>query len=188
MKIRRIIVGLQAAPSNRAMLEAAAAYAAHAEAELVGLFVESVDLLHFAGLPFAHEVGAGSAGRRALDVSSMERSLRLAAKEAREMLASVASGADLRWSFTVKRGVVATELLAVADESDLLLVCSVQPNDLHRPHVQVIHAQYPHDLHAALQSAAGAVVIAGDEKRVGEALRILLSADQAQDGKRTADR
>ena len=188
MKIRRIIVGLQAAPANRAMLEAAAAYAAHAEAELVGLFVENVDLLNFAGLPFAHEVGAGSAGRRALNVSTMERSLRLAANEAREMLASVASGAALRWSFSVKRGVVAAELLAAADESDLMLVCSVEPNDLCGPHVQVVRAQYPHDLRAALQSAAGAVIIAGDETRVGQALRILLSADQAPEGKRTADR
>jgi len=188
VKIRRIVVGLQAAPSSRAMLEAAAAYAAYAQAELMGLFVEDVDLLHFAGLPFAREVGAGSAGRRALDVSAMERSLRLAANEARAMLASVASGAALRWSFSVKRGVVAAELLAVADESDLLLVCSVQPSDLRGPHVQVVHAQYPHDLRAALQSAAGAVIVAGDEARVGEALRILLSDGRAQDGnKRPAE-
>ena len=73
MKIRRIIVGLATAPRNRAVLEAAARLAGRMEAELVGLFVENINLLHFAGLPFACEVGFASATRRDLNVESMER-------------------------------------------------------------------------------------------------------------------
>jgi len=64
MKIRRVIVGLEPASRNAAKLEAAARLAARMEAELVGLFVENIDLLHFAGLPFAREVGFASATRR----------------------------------------------------------------------------------------------------------------------------
>ena len=57
MTLRRIVVGLDAGPRDRAALEAAAQLAARMQAELVGLFVEDIDLLHLAGLPFAREVG-----------------------------------------------------------------------------------------------------------------------------------
>ena len=48
MKIRRVIVGLDPALRSRALLEAAVELAGQMEAELLGLFVENQDLLHFA--------------------------------------------------------------------------------------------------------------------------------------------
>jgi hypothetical protein len=122
MKIQRIVVALEPAPRARTALAAAAASAARMEAELVGLFIEDVDLLHFAGLPFAREVGFPSAAWRSLDVGTMERSLRVLADEARRTMASIAERAPVRWSFRVARGSVTSELLAGAGEADLMLL------------------------------------------------------------------
>ena len=121
MSIRRIVVSMESAPQDRAALEAAADIAARLQAELVGLFIEDIDLLHFAALPFAHEVGFPSATRRPLDVSAMERSLRTLAEEGRRALAEIAGRMPLRWSFRVARGSTSVELLAAAAEADLLV-------------------------------------------------------------------
>ena len=180
MKIRRIVVGLDPAPRTRTVLDAAAAVAEKLEAELLGLFVENMNLLHFARFPFAHEVGFPSATRRPLDVAAMERSLRIAATEARDMLAAVAGGTALRWSFRVTRGVLAAELLAAADEADLVVAGPELPDDLSRPDVRVVRAEDPRALRAALrQEAGGVIVLAGDEALVGEALRTLLDEGRA---------
>lgn len=121
MSIRRIVVSMESTPQDRAALEAAADIAARLHAELVGLFIEDIDLLHFAGLPFAREVGFPSATRRPLDVSAMERSLRSLAEESRRALAEIAARMPLRWSFRVARGSSSMELLAAAGEADLLV-------------------------------------------------------------------
>jgi hypothetical protein len=116
----RILVRLEGAPPARAAMEAAAGIAARLEAELVGLFVEDIELLHWAGLPFTREVGLASARSRPLDVKAMERTLRSLANESREALAEIAARTPLRWSFRVARGSL-PELLAAAAEADLLV-------------------------------------------------------------------
>ena len=177
MKIRRVIVGLDPALQSRAVLEAAVELAGRMEAELVGLFVENQDLLHFAGLPFAREVGFASATRRTLDVQSMERSLRALAKEAQQMLASVAGRTPVQWSFRVVRGSPAAELLAVAEEYDLVIANLEDPAELPRSvSVRVVRAGDVETLRRALEEAGGGVlVLAGtDDDLVGETLRSLL--------------
>jgi len=177
VKIRRVIVGLEPAPQSRAVLEAAAELAGSMEAELVGLFVENVNLLHFAGLPFACEVGLISATRRALDVESMERSLRALAREAHQTLAAVAGRTPVRWSFRVVRGSTADELLAAAAEADLVVANIEQPEEPERPvRVRVVRAGDVDALRAALEEEAGGIlVLAGaDDALIGETLRKLL--------------
>ncbi|HUJ86330.1 MAG TPA: hypothetical protein VLX30_05705 [Burkholderiales bacterium] len=121
MTLRRIVVGLDAGPRGRAALEPVAELAARMQAELVGLFVEDVDLLHLAGLPFAREVGYPSATTRALDVAGMERSLRAAADDVRRALASIAGRGPLTWSFRIARGTVLRELRAAAEHGDIVV-------------------------------------------------------------------
>jgi nucleotide-binding universal stress UspA family protein len=118
--IRRILVALDASPHSQAALEAASELADVLKAELVGIFVEDVNLLRLAGLPFAREVGYPSGTDRALDSPSMERELRILAERARQTLAGAAARRQIRWSFRVVRGQVATELLLAAQEADLL--------------------------------------------------------------------
>jgi nucleotide-binding universal stress UspA family protein len=118
--IRRILVALDASLHSQAALEAASELADALKAELVGIFVEDVNLLHLAGLPFAREVGYPSGIDRPLDSLSMERELRIQAEQARQTLAGVAARRQIRWSFRVVRGQVATELLTAAQGADLL--------------------------------------------------------------------
>ena len=118
--IRRILVALDASPHSLAALEAASELADALKAELAGIFVEDVNLLHLAGLPFAREVGYPSGVDRPLDSPIMERGLRIQAERARQTLASVAARRHIQWSFRVVRGQVATELLIAAQEADLL--------------------------------------------------------------------
>ena len=119
MSIRRITVVQEAVQAART-LDTVAQAAAALEAELTGLFVEDVELLHFAGLPFAREIGAFSA--RALDVGTMERRLRSQAEEARRVLAAAAEGKPLRWSFRVERGSVPARVRSALAEADLVVL------------------------------------------------------------------
>lgn len=176
MKIRRIIIGLEPASRSPATLEAAARLAARMEAELVGLFVENIDLLHFAGLPFAREVGFVSATPRTLDTRSMERSLRALSREAQQMLATVAGRVPVRWSFRVVRGVEGVALLATATAADLVISNIEQPLEADRViAVKVVHAGDADALRAAMEESDGILVLAGaDEAVVSETLRKLL--------------
>jgi nucleotide-binding universal stress UspA family protein len=118
--IRRILVALDASLHSLAALDAASELADTLKAELIGIFVEDVNLLYLAGLPFAREVRYLSGADRPLDSLSMERALRVQAEQVRQTLAGVARRRQIRWSFRVVRGQVAAELLTAAQEADLL--------------------------------------------------------------------
>jgi nucleotide-binding universal stress UspA family protein len=120
--IRRILVALDASVSSLAALEAAVALASRVEAELIGLFVEDVNLLKLAALPFACEVGFPSARRRRLESIAMERSLRAQAARARAALIAAAERWSVRCSFHVVRGEVTAQVLEAATEVDLLVL------------------------------------------------------------------
>jgi len=120
--IRRILVALDSTPSSMEAMRAAAELAASLGAELMGLFVEDIDLLRLAQLPFACQVGSFSATLYPLDKNHVERQLRAQAGRARQALAVVAERAQIRWSFRVARGRVITEVVAAATEVDLLIL------------------------------------------------------------------
>jgi hypothetical protein len=110
----RIVIELAPGPLQRESLEAAAALAVRVGAELVGIFVEDMDLLRFAALPFAREVCFVTAQRRRLEVPALERLLREHAAEAERTFAGMAGRAAVRHSFRVARGLAFRELLAAA--------------------------------------------------------------------------
>jgi nucleotide-binding universal stress UspA family protein len=118
--IRRILVALDASGHSLAALAAAAELAGALQAELLGLFVEDINLLRLAGLPFAQEIYYPAAVARQMDQSRLEQELRVQAAQARRALAQAAEKAHLVWSFKVVRGQVAAELLTAASEADLL--------------------------------------------------------------------
>jgi hypothetical protein len=120
VSIRRIIVVQEPARAPRA-LEAVMEAAAALQAELLGLFLEDVELLRFAGLPFAREIGAFTQAR-GLDVQIMERRLRSEADAARRALAAAAEGKPIRWSFRVERGSVAVQLRKALADADLVIL------------------------------------------------------------------
>ena len=116
----RILVALDASPHSQAALRAAARLAAAMHAELHGLFVEDVTLLHLCNSPFCREVGLRTAVVRQLESHTVERQLRVLAAEMRRSLARVAGEAQVRWSFQVARGAVEQELLAAAEHAAVL--------------------------------------------------------------------
>jgi hypothetical protein len=117
MKARRIVAGLDPRVPRDAMLREFAALASELEAELIGLFVEDVDLLHWAALPFAREVGYPSAVPRDLSVKRMERFFEAQAQEMRRACEAALKSSTVSWSFRVVRGSHAEQLLGAAVEA-----------------------------------------------------------------------
>ena len=120
--VARILVALDASPHSEAALKEAVRLAAGLQAELLGLFVEDVDLMRAASLPFARELASRTAQERRLDQLSMERALRGQAERVRRALETTAQGAEVRWSFKVTRGRVSQELLAASAEVDMVVL------------------------------------------------------------------
>lgn len=116
----RIVVALDASSHSLAALRAAAELAAQLRAELHGLFVEDATLLRLCELPFFQEVGLFSARPRRIESQALERQFRALARSLREQVARVAEAAHVPWTFRVTRGSVADELLAAAEEAQLL--------------------------------------------------------------------
>jgi nucleotide-binding universal stress UspA family protein len=117
---KRILVALDSSTHSAAALEAAARLAAKLSAELIGLFVEDINLMRLAELPLFGAVDATSAIVRPLNSQSMAADLRLQAAQARRALARAAERVHVKYSFKVARGQVTPELLAAALEVDLL--------------------------------------------------------------------
>ena len=118
--IRRILLALDTATHSLAAVEATTALAAHLDAELHALFVEDINLLRLAALPFARETRLTSATTRRLQNPDMENALRAEATRAQAALATVATRLHVRWSFQVTRGQVAAQVRAAAMEADIV--------------------------------------------------------------------
>ncbi len=120
--IRTIAVAIDCSPHSRASLDAAAEMAERLQAELLGIFVEDINLLRIAELPFAEEIRVYSASTGKLDEEQLERLLRQQAREARELLQRTAEARTLRHTFRVLRGMVPEQLISAATEADLLVL------------------------------------------------------------------
>ncbi|MFL7807519.1 MAG: universal stress protein, partial [Anaerolineae bacterium] len=122
VRIRRVLVAMDASPHSLAALEAAADMAARFRAELQGLFVEDLNLLRLAQLPFAQEVGQFSARRRRIDSEELERQLRAESARIQRIFDGTTRQAHVRCSFRVTRGLVHREVLSAAEEADMLVL------------------------------------------------------------------
>jgi len=120
--VRRIVVAADSSTHGRAALKAAADLAVRLDADIEGLFVEDIDLVHLAELPLGREMHLISGAARALDKETLEAELRAEASEARRALKSLCERARVRSNFRVVRGRVETEIIAAAGEGDLLVL------------------------------------------------------------------
>ncbi len=120
--IRRILIGLDASSHSQAALEAAATLAAGLRAELVGVFVEDVELLRAADVSFVREILWLSTHASETDSERIRVQMEAQAMRARLSLEEAASTAGVRFEFAVRRGNVAMELLEAARHADLVLV------------------------------------------------------------------
>jgi len=88
--IRHIAVALDCSPHSIASLTIAAELAHSMHAELTGIFVEDINLLRMAELPFCHEIRIYTSEPEHIDASQFERSLKLQARSAEESLQRIA--------------------------------------------------------------------------------------------------
>lgn len=121
-KIRRIVVALDASAHSYAALEAAVRMAAHFGAELLGLYVEDINLLRLAELPFVREVGSFSTASRRVEGRDLERQLRLRTLTIQRRFISLATQQQVQQTFRVTRGKVVTEIRQAAAGADVLIV------------------------------------------------------------------
>jgi nucleotide-binding universal stress UspA family protein len=120
--VRRILVAVDASHHSIAALEAAVNLATRFHAELLGLYVEDINLLRLAELPFAREVGQFSAVVRRLNVPEVERQIRVQTVRVRRIFESRTGRAQVQWSFRVTRGSVPQEVVTAAYDADLLVL------------------------------------------------------------------
>ncbi len=120
LTIHRISVALDCSPYSKTSLMAAAELAGLLQAELHGVFVEDINLLRMAELPFSHEIHLRTARSEPLDTIKMERLLQLQAKKAHELFKQAAMRFGVPHTFRILRGLVPSEVLAATLESDLL--------------------------------------------------------------------
>jgi uncharacterized protein (DUF2267 family) len=119
--IRSVLVALDDACSDYETMETAAQLAADLHAELQGLYVEDVNVLRMAALPFTEEITAASGIARPIDAESMERAMRNKAEHVRRLMERTAARVRIRCSFSVARGHVTQSALLATSEADLVL-------------------------------------------------------------------
>ncbi|MEI8032005.1 MAG: universal stress protein [Chlorobiaceae bacterium] len=120
--IRHIAVALDCSAHSMASLTAAAELARLLQADLTGIFVEDINLLRMAELPFSHEIRIYAHEPEKMEPVQLLRSLRLQARAAEDALRKIAGEFMVEHSFRVSRGAVPAEVIAAALEADLLVL------------------------------------------------------------------
>jgi len=117
--MRRIAVTLDACQVSSRTLEEAVQLAARMGAQLEGIFVEDIDLIQLAELPFLREVRLVSRSENAINLTRMEQELRVLARRAERLLGEHAARQNVSWSFRIWRGSIDTELLTADADADV---------------------------------------------------------------------
>lgn len=120
--VARVWVALSRADTAGAALGLASDLAAELQAEIAGLFVEDIDLVRLAALPFAGETGLMSSTWRPFGAGELEHLLRLHAERAHRMLVEAAAQIGVACSFRVSRGVLAHEALDASGEAEAIVL------------------------------------------------------------------
>ncbi len=173
--LRRILIALDASAHSHAVLAAAMTLAARLHAEVEALFVEDINLLRLAELPFAREIRFGQTGALQVETEALRRNLRARAAILRHEIEEMATENRLSSTFRVARGAVAEEILSAAREVDLLALGR-------RGHSLAPRAHLGSTARAAITGAASAVLLVRPVVEVGP---VLVLYDGSDAGART---
>ena len=122
MPAGRVLILLDGSRLSLAALEVAAEIAAARNAEVLGIFVEEINLLRAAGYGFAQEVGGSSGLARPLEVAALEARMQTQAEQARRLLQQTMARRGLAQSLKLCRGRVAEEVLGLMQPEDLVVL------------------------------------------------------------------
>jgi len=123
--MRRIAVTLDAFEVSARALEQAVQLAERMGAQLEGIFIEDIDLIQIAELPFLREVRSVSRSEDAINPARMEQELRVLARRAERLLSEQAARHNVVWSFRIWRGSIDNDLLAADIEADVFALTSM---------------------------------------------------------------
>ena len=120
-RIRRILVAIDASPNSLDALRAAIDLARRTRAEVLGLYIEDIDLHRLGDLPFAQEIGLYTARARRISSQQIRLQLQAQSRRARSMLERLAEAARVRWTYRVLHGST-SDLKEAAAEADLIVL------------------------------------------------------------------
>lgn len=103
-------------------LDEAGALAQILHAELAALFVEEVELVRLADLPFSREIGVATGSVLEFDPDAIARRHRQQAAAIRAHVASTARTLELAWSFDITSGSLLEAALEFLADPDLLML------------------------------------------------------------------
>ncbi len=118
----RIIVALNACRRDLDGLQLAASLAARKGCELEALFVEEVNLINVADLPFTKEVARSSGTEREFDPPRVERAQRASLSQIQQAIDRLHEDLRVRASLRVVRGHFVRTALAVEGDVDVLVL------------------------------------------------------------------
>lgn len=118
----RVLVLIDGSRVSYAALAAAADIAEKRNANILGVFVEELNLVRSAGYGFSREVGSVSGISRPFDPGIVEQRMRRLADHARVALATAARQRGGEAVLSISRGHVIEEVLALAGPDDLLVL------------------------------------------------------------------
>ena len=121
-EIKRILIALDASQQSLLALDIAAEIATKFQAELIGIYVEDINLVRLADFPFSREIGRFSANSRSFDALQIQRLMHAHARYIQRNLSDTARRTKLRWSMQIMRGSISDELLTAAQASDLIVL------------------------------------------------------------------
>jgi nucleotide-binding universal stress UspA family protein len=118
----RILLGLDPTSDDPAIPRQAADLAARLNADIRTLFVEDEEALALTENPAVRIVSTVTATTYHVDRILLERSRRGRVAASRQSIASVMAARSIATIFDVRRGVVVDELIAAADDADLIVL------------------------------------------------------------------
>ncbi len=143
---RRITVAIAAGESQPHSLESIVRLAAGYEAKVTGVFIEDVDMLRAARLPFARELCRATNVVRSADSTEIERALKKRAAQVRDLIARTAEQAGAKWSFEVIRQPKARAVLELAMQTDVTVFAAASAHHYHGrtvPDIAASSARHP---------------------------------------------
>ncbi len=123
-RFRRVVVAFDgSADEDLAAVEAAAAFAARLRADLLGLFIEDIDLARLAEHPGMTTICARSAaGSPRLGAEHLKTALKAQLARTRQAMERAAERQRISSTFEVRRGRLIAEILSTAAPADLVII------------------------------------------------------------------
>lgn len=120
--VKRILVPLDHSNHSIAALQAAIKLARHYEAELKGVYVEDINLLKLAEMPFHQEVGQYTAIIREISADGLSRGIFVQSRWVVQKFRRLINQTDINADFVVLRGDVSETIDLESQKCDLVVI------------------------------------------------------------------